>query len=173
MSIENGLLNLKQGYLYREEICMMNYSEHHTPWENSEDKSEHISSVSFILCTFAAHIYMPTPTQQQRKTRQFHCMVCHYFWVGEVPRWAHSSRYLQCPLSFPHTGIPIPTEHTHSNIIGCRGNKPWQQEAELPSQVQNVEFTHPSAGCSGKRQKRAGWQRGLDWAIIYSTNRSC
>lgn len=36
----------------------MNYSEHHTPWENSEDKSEHISSVSFILCTFAAHIYI-------------------------------------------------------------------------------------------------------------------
>lgn len=60
-----------------------------------------------------------------------------------------------------HTFIfPIPTEHKHTNtqtFIGYIGSKPRHQKPELLfSQVQNVEFTHPDAGCSGKRQERTG-----------------
>lgn len=48
---------------------MMNYLEHCTSWENSEDKSEHIISTSFILLTFGAHIYMPIPTRQHQEKK--------------------------------------------------------------------------------------------------------
>lgn len=61
---------------------MINYLEHHTLWENSEDKSEHIISMSFILTTFGAHIYMPI-LNNMRKKRQFYCMHYVYFYVGE------------------------------------------------------------------------------------------
>lgn len=82
---------------------MINYLEHHTLWENSEDKSEHIISMSFILLT-----YMPI-VNNTRKKRQFYCI--HYVIISMLeknPSKACFSSYLQSLLSFPYTGIPYP-----------------------------------------------------------------
>lgn len=57
----------------------MNYLEHRTSWENSEDKSEHVISLSFILLTFGAHIYMPILTQHEKKEAVLLHTFCHYF----------------------------------------------------------------------------------------------
>lgn len=162
MSTENGSLNLKQRFLYREEICMMNYLEHHTPWENSEDKSEHIISMSFILCTFGAHIYICLHPLNKGKQGS---SIARFVIISVLERnlSKHVSPGICNALYFsPYTGIPYPYwTNTQSNIIGYRGNKPWHQEAELLlSQVQNVEFTHPSAGCSGK-DRREQDDRGI------------
>lgn len=116
-SIENGLLNLKQRYLYREEICMMYYSEHHTPWENSDDKSEHIGSVSFILCTFVAHIHIYLHPLNNKGKQGI--SMAWFVIISELER--NLGKHILpgiCNAPYPsHTLVFSIPEHTHSQTF--------------------------------------------------------
>lgn len=158
MSTENGSLNLKQRFLYREEICMINYLEHHTPWENSEDKSEHIISMSFILCTFGAHIHICLHPLNKGKQGS---SIARFVIISVLERnlSKHVSPGICNALYFsPYTGIPYPY---WTNTV----KHYWLQRKQAMAPGGRA-FTFLSSECRiyppqcrvfRKRQKRAGW----------------
>lgn len=163
MSIENSLLNLEQGYLYREEICMMNYSEHHTPWENSEDKSGQISSVSFILCPFAAHIHLCLhPLNNKGKQGS---SIAWFVIISELER--NLGKHIPpgiCNALYPSHTLAFPSllsTHSQTSLAAEETSHGSRRQSCCFLKFTMKNLPTPVQGVQGRDRR----QRDLDWAI--------
>ena len=118
---------------------MMYYSEHHTPWENSDDKSEHIGSVSFILCTFVAHIHIYLHPLNNKGKQGI--SMAWFVIISELER--NLGKHIPpgiCNAPYAsHTLVFSIPEHTHSQTF-------WAAE-ETSHGSRTRDFTFSSSEC--------------------------
>lgn len=105
----------------------MNYLEYHTSQENSEDNSDHIISMSFILLISGVHI-RPTQLLKGKKAALLHTF-CHYSCAREKPQQSMFLQLATTPLMFPiHWYSLIPTnKNTPSNTYWV-----YRKQAKAP-----------------------------------------
>lgn len=132
---------------------MIHSSEHRAPWENSEDKSEHISSVSFILCTFAAHIHRCLhPLNNKRKQE---CSIAWFVILSDIISLFLSWRGTS--LTFPQVFEMLFVLPTHWYCPSLHGNR-RQSFYFLKFRMQNLPT--PAQGVKG-RDRREQDDRGI------------
>lgn len=141
---------------------MMYYSEHHTPWENSEDKSEHIRSVSFILCTFVAHIHIYLHPLNNKGKQGI--SMAWFVIISELER--NLGKHILpgiCNAPYPsHTLVFSIPEHTHSQTFWAAEETSHGSRRQrfyfLKFRMQNLPT--PGQGVQG-RDRRGQDDRGV------------